>query len=83
MKKAILSPRYGAQEIPELETLEQAEEAASRILSGRVTSGSQKNCGSSFLPSSWLHSWIVSTSATAPEKTRKRERAGIPALSFC
>ena len=26
MKKAILSPRYGAQEIPELETLEQGEE---------------------------------------------------------
>lgn len=32
--KAILSPRYGAQEIPELETLEQAEEAGTYAVPG-------------------------------------------------
>lgn len=34
MRKAILSPRYGAQEIPELETLEQAEEAGTYAVAG-------------------------------------------------
>lgn len=34
MRKAILSPRYGAQEIPELETLEQAEEAGTYAVVG-------------------------------------------------
>lgn len=34
MKKAILSPGYGVQEIPELENLEQAEEAGTYAISG-------------------------------------------------
>lgn len=34
MKKAILSPGYGAQEIPEPETLEQAEEAGTYAIAG-------------------------------------------------
>lgn len=34
MKKAILSPRYGAQEIPELETLGRAEEAGTYAVAG-------------------------------------------------
>nr|DAP96681.1 MAG TPA: hypothetical protein [Caudoviricetes sp.] len=34
MKKAILSPGYGVQEIPELENLEQAEEAGTYAVAG-------------------------------------------------
>ena len=34
MRKAILSPAYGAQEIPELETLDQVEEAGTYAIKG-------------------------------------------------
>lgn len=52
-----------------------ARSACSLILSGRVTSGFRKNCGSSFLPSNWLLSWIVSMSATELGRTRKKRKS--------
>lgn len=34
MRKAVLNPRYGVQEVPELETLEHAEEAGTYAVAG-------------------------------------------------